>query len=183
MKERDATYLLNRFPRLFSSFLKRGEHAHHQFAIGDGWCGILFGICSQIFHLQRRTEKKYAFINIDCLQIKEKFGGLRFYYSIDIECESKSHKLFGNMDHWIRMQLCKWGFAKLYWVSNRFRRNYMYESLFEKVESIIRRGESMSYKTCEVCGVEGKRCQPNGHWIATLCEKHEEETKKEKGEC
>jgi hypothetical protein len=184
MKEQDSKYLMCRFPRLFSSFMKRGEHAHHQFSIGDGWYGIVTNICHEIFKLQYYAELEYSFINVDCSQIKGKFGGLRFYYSIDIECESRSSKRFIKINEWVGTKMCRRGFAKQWWAIDRFRRKYIYETWYEKVRTVVKEGEWLSYKTCEVCGEPGKRCIPSGDWMSTLCKKHEEEekSKREKGE-
>ena len=60
------------------------------------------------------------------VQIKEKFGGLRWYV------------------------------------------NYSHES----IDLIIKKYEKLSYKTCQVCGKEGKCINKKG-WIATVCTEHE----------
>jgi len=52
------------------------------FDIGDGWYQIIDSLCGQIQHhidWQNRNEVKVA--QVVATQVKEKFGGLRFYYS------------------------------------------------------------------------------------------------------
>ena len=51
------------------------------FECGDGWYQILDSLCRQIQHhidWQNRNEVKVA--QVVASQVKEKFGGLRFYY-------------------------------------------------------------------------------------------------------
>ena len=67
-------------------------------------------------------------------QMKEKFGGLRFYLESDT--------FF--MDH---------------------------SDKYDELDQIISKYESLSKKTCELCGKEGKVDNiKNGYWIKTLCE-------------
>jgi len=184
MIERKAKFLLEQYPHLFSSFLKRGEHAHHQFSVDDGWYPIIFDICSKIFVLQCKAELNCQKIIIDCQQMKEKLGGLRFYYRMELEGETKSSKIFRTVDEWVRTKMCRWKLYKQYWAIYRFRRKHIYETMYEKIGAIVSEGESLSYRTCEVCGGIGNRCSPNGHWIETLCKRHEKEaeSKREEGE-
>lgn len=52
------------------------------FACGEGWWPILEALCSQIQHhidWKNKTLEVVPQVTVD--QIKEKFGGLRFYYS------------------------------------------------------------------------------------------------------
>ena len=178
MKDRNAKYLLERYPQFFQSFLQRGEHAHHQIGVGDGWYPIIHDVCSQLWDLQKKAAKKRVAIVIDFVQIKEKLGGLRLYKVIIVHGNSSPSNIFGKFDNWLRTLMCSQGFYKAYWATYRFRRKYLWQSWYEKAGEIISNGEQKSYVTCEVCGGEGKRCSPNG-WILTLCEKHENESKKE----
>jgi len=184
MKERKAKFLLKMYPQFFTSFLNRGKHAHHQLSVGDGWYPLMFDLCARLFSLQYEVEMKKQSLTLDCVQLKEKMGGLRFYYDVKVTGESQFSILFQKIDQWCRTQLCKRGLYKQYWAIYRFRRKYIYETISEKVNSIVSAGESLSYRTCEVCGAIGERCTPNGHWIETLCERHEKEakSKREKGD-
>ncbi len=83
--------------------------------VPDGWFSLIRPLIEELIAAGWDKE-------LD--QIKEKFGGLRFYV--------------GNTNDVIRQ--------------------------------IISRTEALSFKTCEVCGAEGKRRA--GGWILTLCDKH-----------
>ena len=136
------------------------------FAIGDGWFNIIntlsARLCSDWLHAkyeydeiasrigqpefegqkvdtwnpiitQNMVDRRFAKMNEAyetiprAIQVKEKFGGLRFYMNGGTE----SHNAFVSF------------------------------------------AESMSDRTCEVCGERGKR--RGGGWIRTLCNKHEAE--------
>lgn len=124
------------------------------FECGDGWYNIIDALCANIQnHIDnrleniKRTEKWNANVNnpdyewtaiverkerpvpepveqVVAIQVKEKFGGLRFYYM--------------GGDEYIR--------------------------------GLENMAESMSYRTCEVCGAPGTSTE--GGWIRTLCEEH-----------
>lgn len=127
-------------------------------AVGDGWYNIVDALCANI---QNRIDNRLDSIKwtekwnreieeaeandfedwddwksrekrpvpepiqqVVAIQVKEKFGGLRFYYS-------------GGDDY---------------------------------IDGVVAMAESMSYRTCEECGVPGTTTQ--GGWIRTLCEEH-----------
>ena len=92
--------------------------------IEKGWFPLIDNLCS---HLQFNTDNnnhtgKYP--QVEAVQVKEKFGGLRFY------------------------------------VNEATDGQY----------AVISFVESLSIKTCEVCGAPGK--QRGGGWIKTLCDEH-----------
>lgn len=122
--------------------------------VGDGWYNIIDALCANIQnHIDNRleeielTKKWNANVNdpsyewtaiverkerpvpepveqVVAIQVKEKFGGLRFYYM--------------GGDEYIR--------------------------------GLENMAESMSYRTCEVCGAPGTSTK--GGWIRVLCEEH-----------
>jgi hypothetical protein len=85
------------------------------FSCGDGWYKLLEDL----------SEELKPFEEVVAEQVKEKFGGLRFYIGPVNQENSK------------------------------------------QVYDIIEKYETLSYKTCEVCGTTGKR-RPGG-WVKTLC--------------
>lgn len=152
--------LCEKYPLIF-----RDRHAdpsktcmYWGFDCGDGWYNIVEALCANIQnHIDNRldiikwTEKWNREIEeaeandfedwpdwkarekrpvpepiqqVVAIQVKEKFGGLRFYYS-------------GGDDY---------------------------------IDGVVAMAESMSYRTCEVCGTPGT--SPEGVWIRTLCEEH-----------
>jgi len=67
-----------KFPKMFSE-------PYGGFACGEGWWPILRSLCGQIQHHidwhNKNHEKHPVVPQVTVNQIKEKFGGLRFYYS------------------------------------------------------------------------------------------------------
>ena len=52
------------------------------FAVGAGWYPILEALCANIqSHIDWRVKQGQEIAQVEVNQIKEKFGGLRFYYS------------------------------------------------------------------------------------------------------
>ena len=48
---------------------------------GDGWYNIIDTLCSEIqHHLEYNAERNQGPTLVEATQVKEKFGGLRFYY-------------------------------------------------------------------------------------------------------
>lgn len=51
------------------------------FAVGKGWYPILRALCSNIqSHIDWKVKQGHTIAQVEVAQIKEKFGGLRFYY-------------------------------------------------------------------------------------------------------
>jgi hypothetical protein len=49
---------------------------------GDGWYNILDVMCAEIqHHLEHNASKDEGTISVEATQVKEKYGGLRFYYN------------------------------------------------------------------------------------------------------
>ena len=70
-----------RFPKMF------GHKRYGGFACGEGWWPILESLCANIqSHIDWKNEQKEKYSRgegcnqVVVAQIKEKFGGLRFYY-------------------------------------------------------------------------------------------------------
>ena len=77
-----ASRMEAKFPKLF------GQKQYGGFAVGPGWWPILEALCEQIHNhvewSQNQLEKYQrgsGCIDVTVSQVKEKFGGLRFYYS------------------------------------------------------------------------------------------------------
>lgn len=72
-----ARKMEERFPKIFA-----GKYGG--FAVGPGWWPILEALCSNIQHYtdwQNKNHEKHPVVpQVVVSQIKEKFGGLRFYY-------------------------------------------------------------------------------------------------------
>lgn len=62
---------------------------------GDGWFKLLDILCS---HLQFNTDKN-RYPQVEATQVKEKFGGLRFYYTvIPLDKEESMERYWGIID-------------------------------------------------------------------------------------
>ncbi len=111
--------LVNRYPHLYkdSSVLQ----------VNRGWLTLIETLSASIQHhidCQKRnlSPDEEKALQVTAIQVKEKFGGLRFYYSGGDQA----------------------------------------------VRGMVTLAESLSYKTCEDCGVPGKARQDG--WIRTLCD-------------
>jgi len=75
--EKFAKRMEERFPKLF-------EGKYGGFAVGPGWYPIIEALCANIqshTDWQNKNHEKHPVVTqVTVEQIKEKFGGLRFYY-------------------------------------------------------------------------------------------------------
>jgi hypothetical protein len=77
MKTELQNKLFDKYPKIF---------AQKDLGIdtGDGWYDILDTLCGQIQnHLKHnlRKDQDPTGVNVEAVQVKQKFGGLRFYYN------------------------------------------------------------------------------------------------------
>ena len=69
-----AKHMEERFPKMFA-----GKYGG--FACGQGWWPILESLCANIqSHIDWKEKQGTTVPQVTIAQIKEKFGGLRFYY-------------------------------------------------------------------------------------------------------
>jgi hypothetical protein len=69
-----AKQMEERFPKMFSE-------PYGGFAVGEGWWPIIESLCSTIQgHINWKNKTSEVVPQVVVAQIKEKFGGLRFYY-------------------------------------------------------------------------------------------------------
>jgi hypothetical protein len=70
-----AKRMEERFPKMFAD-------PYGGFCCGEGWWPILEALCGQIqHHIDWKNKTSEVVAQVTVGQIKEKFGGLRFYYS------------------------------------------------------------------------------------------------------
>jgi hypothetical protein len=76
MEEYDAfeKRLTEKYPAMFS-------HPYGGIAVGKGWWPIISSLCANIQgHINWKNKETEVVPQVIVMQIKEKFGGLRFYY-------------------------------------------------------------------------------------------------------
>lgn len=125
---------------------------------GDGWFKLIDDMCEQVTKLIE--NKPYKVI---ASQVKEKFGGLRFYYTVEQAHINLFQKICYNFRVWMFKRM--WG--RFYWGLVNFRKKF-YKTISEKIDDIISEAESKSYKICETCGQPGQT--RGGAWIYTACD-------------
>jgi len=125
---------------------------------GDGWFKLIYNLCEDITKIIGDKN-----IEVIATQIKEKFGGLRFYYVIINTEITKSNKLSNKIQTFMFSR--KLGIQ--YWAIVNFRKKF-WKTTEEKICDRIDQAERDSYKICEVCGRPGE-ARGNG-WIKTTCE-------------
>lgn len=80
-------------------------------------------------------------------QVKEKFGGLRFYYDLPQEAAERTQ--------------------------DSFPITFGARTVGEQVERLVSAAETASHWICEVCGKGGARTDTFGSgWLNTLCDEH-----------
>jgi len=82
---KDIDYLINKYPKIFIDYdLNPGRV---NWSCPEGWIEIVDEMCDNIqrhidnrhFWAVKNSEQNNPIEQLTCLQIKEKFGGLRFY--------------------------------------------------------------------------------------------------------
>lgn len=81
MRDELDKQLCEKFPKIFANRNGATEMLWG-FECGDGWYPIIFSLCSNIqTHLDWVNKKETVVQQVVADQVKEKFGGLRFYYT------------------------------------------------------------------------------------------------------
>jgi hypothetical protein len=121
MKEELDSYLCKTYPKLFvNRDLPMKETAMcWGFSCGDGWFNIINQLCQTIqHHIDWKNKDKEVVQQVTVDQVKEKFGGLRFYYTggddyirgvvsmaeamASVTCEDCGNPGEGRFDNWFR---------------------------------------------------------------------------------
>jgi hypothetical protein len=160
MNKKNTNKLWEKYPIIFS-----GRHLTLQqslipfgFECGDGWYNLIDELCENVMTLIGDKD-----ITVTAAQVKEKFGGLRFYYDI-----RSPDTFIGNIGYRISRFMFKLKWGQMYWKIQDFRKKF-YKTLEEKIRDAIHDGEDKSYDTCEICGEPGET-RGRG-WVSTQCDK------------
>lgn len=126
------------------------------FSCGDGWYKILAELFTELDQIAPNK------ITLD--QVKEKFGGLRIYYTYhDLE-PTWWDKIPTTLYIYLRSILPN----KIGSHVIRFLKDIGLKDACDRANDAITKAEEKSYETCEWCGKPGKR-RGRG-WIRTLCD-------------
>lgn len=163
MKEELVKKLHDHFPKLFE-FEYQGKTMKVYPEVGDGWYGIIYGMCSTIdrhvsFGQQRYTEAvemhhafdRLAFDELPTrMQALAKAGDRSVLPTIPEPVET------------VNFQQIKEKFGSL--------RVYVRSNYDEYVLGVINMAENMADRTCELTGAPGELYVQNGHYMQTRCE-------------
>ena len=119
---------------------------------GDGWFGLIETLCK----LARSNWENDAILT-EVAQIKEKYGGLRFYYGAKVD--PKMCVL--DLGRWTRTH---------YRMGSRLHKLTQPQPVAEldPLRGAVQFAEAYSYRVCETCGKPGK-VRSSG-WVRTLCD-------------
>ncbi|KKN09464.1 hypothetical protein LCGC14_1046290 [marine sediment metagenome] len=161
--------IVKKYPNLFRDY---GGDMHVAcmawgFEVGLGWLPLVDSIGQQLTDLN--VEDK-----VIADQVKEKFGGLRFYY----HTENLPMSIW---DWWPtnRFVVRIWFHRYVRWIKKHLTkvRKYVFGlTLYEKVQGLIYEAEDKSYIICENCGEPGKT-RGQG-WLKTSCDDCDKERNK-----
>lgn len=121
------------------------------FQCGDGWYDLIHDLCHEITD---RYEKEGISVDIVVEQIKEKFAGLRFYYSYA-----------GSPPSFHALDFLGGSSIRLYPETD----NDKHKSLRRDIADIVRKYEALSKTVCENCGAKGET-RMDLPWKKTLCD-------------
>lgn len=138
------------------------------FECGDGWYNIIDVLCGLLTYEYRQKKDSYDFAK-ECL---EKRGG-KFPWGGDkvVTAEEVEQKRLAMEEEAEKIPVAiqvkeKFGGLRFY-TGGATKEHYNYMTF----------AESMSYRTCEMCGAPGKRYTDG--WHMTLCETHAKEQDRE----
>ena len=116
--------------------------------IGDGW----FTIIDEFLHWLKFNVEHNDYPRIIITQVKEKFGTLRFYYTINMDVAQKIE------------QPSRYKHSK----DVTKERSEHFARCANEIEGAVSFLEDLSSRYCEECGTD-KEVTTEGRWILTLC--------------
>ena len=112
-----------------------------------GWYGLVDKLCSDIEALLGQEPERF-----EVKQIKEKYGGLRFYFSFE-----------GVEDHFIDLHTPEG--------IETFVQRPDGPAVMSQLRKLVSAAAEHSTSTCQRCGAPGTLANRLG-WVSTLCERH-----------
>ena len=135
--------LIATYPRIF-----KGEPPVIPGYVNSGWHPLLMRLCAGIDALLTDQEAEQC----EVMQIKEKFGGLRFYVRLG-QAERISMDISSSDGDRLRLEALT--------VKPE-------PDMLARIHLLIREAEVEAARTCEDCGKPGKLRR--GGWMRTLCD-------------
>lgn len=150
---------------------------------GDGWYSILDYLCGNL----QQIKKEYD-VQVIADQVKEKYGGLRFYYHLDFgkrwtyKPRFIKRYIFNFLNKIQNFKCFRVDFSEEYYLDGKKttkerkgnwstnKQINAYNCVTNLVDYYINVSENMCDITCEECGITGAT-QNQGGWISTLCDK------------
>ena len=183
MTEDKEKALYDKYPALFQNKDKSMRETCMCWGVscGDGWMGILNDMCEELTRICEKYDVQVAFD-----QVKEKFGGLRVYYSVKYG-ESWTHKpllAFRIMERMATLKVWKvrpWKNAKRFgpppwmWTATHFLRRYNWKYKGKRLIEASRAGWSGDGLMAAGAGVEAlisdavNRCEHNSYLVCEDC--------------
>lgn len=158
MKENLEEQLQSDFPFMRQN---RNEKERNVYRIwgcecSSGWYDLIHELCQRITNRYAEEGIPANEIDLEVVQIKEKFGKLRFYYSFEgISCGLQAIDFLG-------------------WASLRFEPqsdedDEKKKKLRHDIAKLVRSYEKLSANICEYCGKTGT-IRMDMPWVKTLCD-------------
>lgn len=164
MNQEKEKQLIEKYPEIFRDCDKSVQESCMSFGleVGSGWYDLIDRLCSS---LQWDTDKN-GYPQVIAQQVKEKYGGLCFYYGTDYPEELKEDYRDGIWNKWQKfiVKVIKFTCPFL-----RKKFEYGYDRECGTIDGKVRFAQSMSYHICESCGNPGK-CNKGG-WLSVRCDK------------
>lgn len=168
MNKENTKKLLEKYPKIFAQHKLDPSQTCMcwLFECDDGWYDLLNMLCS---HIQFDIEKN-GYPELEAVQVKEKFGTLRFY-TTGVRKKDKTFKerMRGKLYNFLRRLMYRW-----------CREMYQANEGYHVQEGMIRFAEFLSGHVCERCGSNQKVTQTKG-WVVSLCPKCLAAYKKKRG--
>ena len=149
---------------------ERNTYKRWGFECSGGWYQLLRECCEAIVSRYAEDGIGIDHIDFEPIQIKEKFGTLRFYFRFkDAPCEIAALDFIDNG-------------TGLRFESKNDNDNERVKKLHHDISLIVQEAEEKSDYTCEICGNHGELRNDSDigiRWIQTLCDScHEKRIRK-----
>lgn len=137
---------------------EEGRTIYHRYGCEccTGWFELIHELCQRITNRYAEEGIPPNEINLEVLQIKEKFGTLRFYYRFNgVSCGLETTDFFGGNSLQSELQ--------------NYEDDEAMKKLRNDISKLVRGYEKWSAHICEYCGKRGT-IRMDMPWIKTLCD-------------